>query len=111
MKTKAEIVQIVQDAMAGGPDAIVQSLMDEGCIDPSYVADEGDMGEAKPEDMEDEGGPPDMAEDMKEYEIPKGMPLGEARGIAVKFAMRGPKGKEKGKEKDKEKGEMPFGKE
>lgn len=103
MKTKAEIVKIVQDAMSGGPEKIVQSLMDEGCIDSSYVSEEEDMGEG--EGMENEGGPSDMAEDMKEYNIPKGMPLGEARGIAVKFAMRGPKGK------GKEKGGMPFGKE
>lgn len=103
MKTKAEIVKIVQDAMSGGPEKIVQSLMDEGCIDPSYVSEEEGMGEG--EGMENEEGPSDMAEDMKEYAIPKGMPLGEARGIAVKFAMRGPKGK------GKEKGGMPFGKE
>lgn len=106
MKSKAEIIKIVQDAMSGGPEKIVQSLMDEGCIDSSYVSEE-DMGEGEGKDMENEGGLSDMAEDMKEYEIPKGMPLGEARGIAVKFAMRGPKGKEKGKEK----GGMPFGKE
>ncbi len=36
----------------------------------------------------------------KEYEIPKGMPMGEARGIAVKFAMKG-----MGKDK-----KPPFGK-
>jgi len=111
MKTKAEIVEIVNSNMGGGADKIVQALMDEGCIDSSYVKDEGDMGDMgeMPEsdmDMEEE----DTGDAMtggEDYSIPKGMPLGEARGVAVKFAM---KGMDKGKDKDKGKKPPPFGK-
>lgn len=109
-KTKAEIIEIVKSNMSGGADKIVQALMDEGCIDAAYVKDEGDMedmGEMPESDMgemenEDTG---DMAtgEGGEDYSIPKGMPMGEARGIAVKFAM-------KGMDKGKGKKPPPFGK-
>jgi hypothetical protein len=66
--------------------------MDSGCIDKDYVKDES-------EGMEDEG---TEEEDKGEYGIPKGMPLPEARGIAVKFAM-------KGMDKDKGKKGGPMG--
>lgn len=87
MKTKAEVIKTIESAMDGGADSIFKALMDEGCIDKDYVKDE-------PEEMgEDEG---TEEEDKGEYGIPKGMPLPEARGIAVKFAMKG-MDKDKGK--------------
>ena len=46
MKTKAEIVKYIEDAMDGGADSIYEALVSEGCIEPS------DSGE---EDKEDEG--------------------------------------------------------
>ena len=106
-KTKAEIIDIVKSNMSGGADKIVQALMDEGCIDASYVS--GEMPEEKPEmseaEMPEEEDTGDMAtgeSPADDYSIPKGMPMGEARGIAVKFAM---KGMDKGKDK-----KPPFGK-
>lgn len=111
-KTKAEIVEIVNSNMDGGADKIVQALMDEGCIDAAYVKDEGDMEdmgdmgempESGMDDMEEDAGDMRTGEGAKDYEIPKGMPLGEARGIAVKFAM-------KGMDKGKGKKGPPFGK-
>lgn len=105
-KTKAEIIEIVKSNMDGGADKIVQALMDEGCIDAAYVSDEKemeDMGEMEDMDEMEEGEPTEESPGpSKEYEIPKGMPMGEARGIAVKFAMKG-----MGKDKDKK---PPFGK-
>lgn len=89
MKTKAEVIKTIESAMDGGADSIFKALMDEGCIDKDYVKDES--GE-----MENEESPEDMKEDEGEYGIPKGMPLPEARGIAVKFAMKG-MDKDKGK--------------
>ena len=109
-KTKAEIIEIVKSNMSGGADKIVQALMDEGCIDAAYVKSEGDMedmGEMPESDMgemEDEDtGDMGTGEGGEDYSIPKGMPMGEARGIAVKFAMKG-MGKDKGKKPP------PFGK-
>ena len=108
-KSKAEIVEIVKSNMSGGADGIVQALMDEGCIDTSYVKDGGmeDMGEMPESDMGDmeneDTGDMGTGEGSKGYEIPKGMPMGEARGIAVKFAM-------KGMDKGKGKKAPPFGK-
>jgi len=107
-KTKAEIIEIVKSNMDGGADKVVQALMDEGCIDAAYVKDEGmkDMGEMPESDMgmEDEDtGDMKTGEGGEDYSIPKGMPMGEARGIAVKFAM-------KGMDKGKGKKAPPFGK-
>lgn len=91
-KTKAEIVEIVKQAQSGGPEKIVEALMSEGCIDSEYVIEEGEeMGEEGEAEMEIEAEPPEvmgMGEES-EYAIPKGMPLPEARGVAVKFAMKG----------------------
>jgi hypothetical protein len=46
MKTKAEIVKHIEESMDGGADAIYESLLSTGCIEPP------DHGE---EDKEDEG--------------------------------------------------------
>jgi hypothetical protein len=92
MKTKAEIIDIVKGALSGGPDKIVQALMDEGCIDASYVEEDmGGEGESKDEGPEIEIEKPDGmgGESESEFAIPKGMPMNEARGVAVKFAMKG----------------------
>lgn len=107
MKSKAEIIQIVKDNLSGGADKVVQALMDEGCIDASYVSESDDMpGEdAGMGDMEEDTGDMPTGESPNDdFSIPKGMPLGEARGVAVKFAM---KGMDKGKDK---KAPPPFGK-
>jgi hypothetical protein len=101
-KSKAEIVQIVKDNLSGGADKVVQALMDEGCIDASYVSDEGMGDEGMMSDMGDED-TGDMKTGDEDYSIPKGMPMGEARGVAVKFAM-------KGMDKGKGKKAPPFGK-
>lgn len=102
-KSKAEIVQIVKDNLSSGADKVVQALMDEGCIDASYVSDEGmDDDKGMMSDMGDED-TGDMKTGEEDYSIPKGMPIGEARGVAVKFAM-------KGMDKGKGKKAPPFGK-
>lgn len=89
MKTKAEIIDIVKGALSGGPDKIVQALMDEGCIDASYVQDEGMDGEGEGTEIEVEKPDGMGGESESEFSIPKGMPMNEARGVAVKFAMKG----------------------
>lgn len=89
MKTKAEVIKIIEDSMDGGADAIMKALVDGGCIEKDYITDYDKMGgEGEDESTEEE--------DKGEYGIPKGMPLPEARGIAVKFALKG-MDKDKGK--------------
>lgn len=57
MKTKAEIVKHIEDAMDGGADSIYESLLSTGCIEPP------DHGE---EDEGDEGSYPGEKKEPKE---------------------------------------------
>ena len=54
MKTKDEIVKYIEDAMDGGATAIYDSLVSEGCIEPS---DSGKEEEGSESESAQEGEP------------------------------------------------------
>jgi len=58
MKTKAEIIKYIEDAMDGGADSIYESLVSEGCIEPSDSGKEEEGSESESVQKEEPKEPP-----------------------------------------------------
>lgn len=58
MKTKAEIVKYIEDAMDGGADSIYEALVSEGCIEPSDSGKEEEESESESVQEKEPAEPP-----------------------------------------------------